>query len=41
MSEAVRRGGGAFVSLKTKFYLLLAVIAIGVWIGMNNPQPVP
>jgi hypothetical protein len=29
------------VSLRTKFYLLLLIIAIGVWIGMNNPQPGP
>jgi len=32
---------GAPVSLKTRFYLLLAIIVIGVLIGMNNPQPGP
>jgi hypothetical protein len=29
------------VSLKGKFYLLLIIIAIGVVIGMSNPQPGP
>jgi hypothetical protein len=29
------------VSLKGKFYLLLALIVIGVLIGYNNPQPGP
>lgn len=36
---SIRTAGGAAVSLKTKFYLLLAVIVIGVLIGYNNPQP--
>jgi hypothetical protein len=29
------------MSLKGKFYLLIAIIVIGVLIGMNNPQPGP
>jgi hypothetical protein len=29
------------VSLKGKFYLLLIIIAIGVIIGVSNPQPGP
>ncbi|SMQ21994.1 hypothetical protein SAMN06272771_7724 [Streptomyces sp. Ag82_O1-12] len=29
------------MSLKGKFYLLVAIIVIGVLIGMNNPQPGP
>lgn len=29
------------MSLKGRFYLLLIIIAIGVIIGMNSPQPGP
>jgi hypothetical protein len=29
------------VSLRVKFYLLIAIIVIGVLIGYNNPQPGP
>jgi hypothetical protein len=29
------------MSLKGKVYLLVAIIVIGVLIGMNNPQPGP
>lgn len=29
------------MSLKGKFYLLLAIIVIGVLIGVANPQPGP
>lgn len=29
------------MSLKGKFYLLLIIIAIGVLIGVANPQPGP
>ena len=38
--EGVRRGC-THVSLKGKFYLVLAIIVIGGLIGMNNPQPGP
>ncbi len=27
------------MSLKAKFYCLIAIIVIGVLIGMNHPQP--
>lgn len=29
------------MSLKGKFYLLIAIIVIGVLIGIGNPQPGP
>jgi hypothetical protein len=29
------------MSMKARLYLLLAIIVIGVIIGMNNPQPGP
>lgn len=32
---------GACVSLKHRFYLLLVIIAIGVYIGVTHPQPGP
>ncbi|GAQ77169.1 hypothetical protein T45_08985 [Streptomyces turgidiscabies] len=35
------RRGCRRVGLKGKFYLVLAIIVIGVLIGMNNPQPGP
>lgn len=35
------RLGRAAMSLKGKLYLLLALIAIGVLIGLQNPQPGP
>lgn len=33
--------GSPAVSMKGKFYLLIALIVIGVLIGVNNPQPGP
>ena len=32
---------GTSVSLRTKFYCLLVIIAIGVYIGVTHPQPGP
>jgi hypothetical protein len=37
LSISVAEGGA--LSLKAKFYVLLAIIVIGVLIGYNNPQP--
>lgn len=41
VSGAIRVEEGTLVSLKGKLYLLIAIIVIGVLIGMNNPQPGP
>ncbi|WP_327359849.1 hypothetical protein [Streptomyces sp. NBC_01304] len=40
MRQDIGEGGGT-VSIKGKLYLLIAIIVIGVLIGLDGPSPSP